>query len=171
MNNEIFLIDTNSLITPHLAYYPFDFAQGFWTQMESCIKNGSIVILDMVKAEILQGNDSLKEWMENLDIERYIDHREPEILEKYGAVLQYLQANICYKPSALAEWSRMAVADPWLIAATAVYGYTLITFEPRNNGLNERYPSKEAKIPDVADVFDVKTQNLFYLMRSLNFRL
>ena len=30
MSKEIFLIDANSLITPHLTFYPFDFAPGFW---------------------------------------------------------------------------------------------------------------------------------------------
>lgn len=171
MSNETFLIDTNSLITPHLAYYPFDFAPGFWTQMETYIKNGVIVILDMVKGEILQGKDSLTDWMTGLDIGTHIDHREPAILAQYGTVLQHLQSNPCYKSSALAEWSRATVADPWLIATAAVYDYTIITFEPRNKGLNEINPSKEAKIPDVADVLNVKTQNLFYLMRSLGFSL
>ena len=68
MSKEIFLIDANSLITPHLTFYPFDFAPGFWNQLERPIKDGRIVVLDMVKAEILHGNDSLKEWMEELDV-------------------------------------------------------------------------------------------------------
>lgn len=33
MSEAIFLIDSNSLITPHLTYYPFDFAPGFWNQI------------------------------------------------------------------------------------------------------------------------------------------
>ena len=40
MSKEIFLIDANSLITPHLTYYPFDFAESFWSQMEEHIQNG-----------------------------------------------------------------------------------------------------------------------------------
>lgn len=68
METEIFLIDSNSLMTPHLTYYPFDFAKSFWTQMEEQIAQGRIVILDTVKAEILKGNDSLQEWMEHIEI-------------------------------------------------------------------------------------------------------
>ena len=52
--DELFLIDANSLITPFLSYYPFDFAPSFWSQISDHISNGSIVILDMVKAEILK---------------------------------------------------------------------------------------------------------------------
>ena len=75
MSEAIFLIDSNSLITPHLTYYPFDFAPGFWNQMEQAIKNGKIAILDIVRSEILQGNDSLKEWMNALEIGLYVDHK------------------------------------------------------------------------------------------------
>ena len=65
MKRDIFLIDSNSLITPQLEYYPFDFAPGFWSQMGNHIKAGSIKILDMVKSEILRGKetDDLKIWM------------------------------------------------------------------------------------------------------------
>lgn len=129
MNNEIFLIDSNSLITPYLTFYSFDFAPGFWAQMESNIKAGRIAILDMVKNEISKNEDALKEWFDALEIANYIDHRETSILSQYSAVLQHIQANPCYKPSALAEWAKASVADPWLIAAAAVHNYTIITFE------------------------------------------
>ncbi len=171
MREEIFIIDANSLITPHLNYYPFDFAPGFWEQMEQNILSGKIVILDMVKNEILQGDDALSKWMAKLSIQTILDRREPSILKYYQRILRYIQANECYKPQALAEWSRNTVADPWLIAAAKTHGYTIITFEVHNNGLSHRNPSKNAKIPDVAQEFGVKTETLFYMMRELRFFL
>ncbi len=171
MANELFLIDSNSLITSHLTFYPFDFAQGFWEQMESHIEQGNIVILDVVKDEILKGKDSLQNWMEQINIGTLIDHRDIQILQKYGEVLQHVQDNPVYQVSALTEWSRQTVADPWLIATAAVHGYTIVSFEVNNKGLNSRNPSKNAKIPDVAEQFDVKVENLYYMMRALNFRL
>ena len=171
MSKEIFLIDANSLITPHLNYYPFDFAQNFWAQMESHIKNGNIAILDLVKNEILQGTDKLKEWMETLSIGTYINHKDTAILSQYGLVLDAVKNNPCYKPSALTEWARASVADPWLISVAKLHGYTLITFEVANGGLNPYSPSKNAKIPDVAKIFGVKTGNLFDMMRTLGFTL
>lgn len=125
----------------------------------------------MVKNEILQGNDSLKKWMDTLEIGVYLDHRYPDILGKYGAVLQHIQGNPCYKPAALKEWSNESVADPWLIAAASAYNCTLVTFEVSNNGLNGRNPSKNAKIPDVAKVFQVETVNLYHMIRELGFKL
>lgn len=171
MSKEIFLIDANSFITPYLAYYPFDFAKNFWAQLAKHITNGDIAILDLVKDEILQGNDDLKHWMETLSIANYIDHKEPDILENYSSVLTHIQVNTCYKTAALTEWAKASVADPWLIAAAKVKGYTIITFEVPNKGLNSRNPSKIAKIPDVAKQFGVKTENLFYMMRLFNFVL
>jgi hypothetical protein len=171
MADELFLIDANALITPHLTYYPFDFAPSFWSQMEENIKNGSIVILDMVKAEITQGNDALSDWMDNLEVETLVDRRQPGIIAKYSEVLTFLQDDPRYQEAALHEWSKGSVADPWLIATAADKGYTIITFEKPVPGLSAKNPSKRPKIPDVAAGFDVQTRDLFYLMRQLKFRL
>ena len=171
MSRSAFLIDANSLITPHLTYYPFDFAPGFWEQLERPIKNGRIAVLDLVKEEILQGKDSLKDWIAGLSIGTLIDHREPEILSQYALVLQHIQKNPCYKPAALQEWSNSKVADAWLIAVASVYDLFLVTFETRNTGLNPRFPSREAKIPDVAKSFGVETINLFQMIRELGIQL
>lgn len=171
MSNSVYLIDANSLITPYLAYYPFDFAPGFWEQIERPIVDGRIAVLDLVKDEILQGKDGLKDWMTGLSIGTIIDHREPEILAQYALVLQHIQQNPCYKPAALQEWSNSKVADAWLIASASVYDLLLVTFETRNTGLNARFPSKEAKIPDVAKIFGVETTTLFQMMRDLGIQL
>lgn len=171
MADELFLIDANALITPHLTYYPFDFAPSFWSQLEDNIKNGNIVILDMVKAEITQGNDALSDWMNNLEIGTLVDRRQPGIITKYSEVLTFLQNDPRYQEAALHEWSKGSVADPWLIATAADKGYTIITFEKTAGVISPKNPSKRPKIPDVASVFDVQTKDLFYLMRQLNFRL
>ena len=112
----------------------------------------------MVKNEITEGHDELSNWMKSLQGINIIDHRTPEIIEKYSRVLGAVQSNTCYKQSALAEWSRESVADPWLIAK-------------KNGGLSPKNPSKNAKIPDVAIEFGVSVCDLYYMMRSLSFRL
>jgi len=171
VSQELFLIDSNSLITPHQTYYPFDFAHSFWEQMERSIKDGSVAILDVVKKELQNGNDSLKRWAEQLEIGCYIDHREENIVSQYSLVLQSVADNPCYKETALHEWSKEGAADPWIIAAAAAIGFTIITFEKPNGGLSPMQKSKVAKIPDVAASFDVKTESLYYMMRVLSFRL
>ena len=83
MEKELFLIDANSLITPYLTFYSFDLAKTFWNQMEWHIQNGNIAILDLVKSEVLKGKDSLKEWMENVEVGQLIDlYRPPKVRPK-----------------------------------------------------------------------------------------
>ena len=171
MAQEKFLIDANAFMTPHLQYYPFDLAPSFWDKLEQHIKDGTIVVMDMIKAEVLQGTDSLRDWMDTLEIGDYLDRRQPEIIAKYTEVLTHLQTNPCYQEAALREWSKATVADPWLIAAAAVKGYTIITLETSNKNLSPTNPVKRPKIPDVSRALGVDAQNLFYLMRKLNFRL
>jgi hypothetical protein len=45
---EIFLLDSNSFITPYQRYYPFDLVPLFWKCLEREIQKGSIVVLDKV---------------------------------------------------------------------------------------------------------------------------
>jgi len=171
MADELFLIDANALITPHLTYYPFDFAPSFWSQMEEHIKNGNIVILDMVKSEITRCNDNLSDWISQIPIGKYIDRRTPEIITKYSQVLNFLHSDPRYHAAALHEWSRDTVADPWLIATAFHLGYTIITFEKPVGALTPKTPCKRPKIPDVGNFFGVQTRDLFYLMRQLGFSL
>lgn len=63
------------------------------------------------------------------------------------------------------------IADPWLIAAAAVNDYTIITAEVPSSGLSPKTQNKSAKIPDVARAFGVKSNNLYYMMRTLGIKI
>lgn len=171
MSNEVFLIDSNILIQPKKTYYPFDFAPGFWQQLKKHIEAGEIAILDKVMNEIQNGSDELWKWLSGINISSLITYKDTSIIYKYSEVINNVKSNRCYKQSALDEWSKNTVADAWLIATAAVKNYTLITMETSSGIISPKSPSKNAKIPDVANCFSVKTDNLFYMMRELNFVL
>lgn len=171
MSPEIFLADANTFITLYLTYYSFDFGNSFWNQLEESIHNGNVVILDMVMTEISKGKDPLAAWIQNINV-KTIHHKQSNIISKYSEILSYLQNCGYYKPNALSEWSRMDVADPWLIAAASEYSYTLITQEAAvGKNLNPKNKCNIAKIPDVCSPFQVKCKDLFYMMRQLSFNL
>lgn len=170
MDTEIFLIDTNTLITPYKNYYPFDLVPSFWIKLKSCIEDGTVVILDMVSEEVLKGNDSLTDWLRSIDAKNFISHISPSIITNYGNVLESIQNNPCYLEAALKEWSKVSVADPWLIATAIEHNFTIITFEQPNRNLNAKNPTRKAKIPDIAATFNVRSESLFYMMRKLNFK-
>ena len=148
-SKEIFLIDSNSLITPYKFYYPFDFAKRFWDQLSDKIESQEIIILDLVRDELLKGGDDLSEWVARIDNSFILDRREAAILAKYGEVLSHLQTSGLYQEKALAAWSQAHIADPWLIATACIYGHTVITLEKPHGGLRGSQKVGTAKIPDV----------------------
>lgn len=168
MDNKVFLIDANSLITPYESYYPFDLFPVFWEQMELYIKNEKIAILDVIKDEFEKGDDDLSKWIKTIEIPLYIDRRTKDVIEQYSEILSYIQNSKDYKDSALMEWSKATVADPWLIAVAKIYGYEIITFE-KYVPINPGQPAKMAKIPNIAEKFGVSTSNLFNMLRVLGF--
>ena len=125
----------------------------------------------MVKDEINKGHDDLSDWIDKQIGFVICNHVEPAIISKYQEVLQYVQNCGLYKEQALQNWAPGYIADPWLIAAAAVNDYTIITTEVPSSGLSPKTPNKNAKIPDVARAFGVKTNNLYYMMRKLEIKI
>lgn len=166
-----YLIDANSLIRPARAYYPFDFAPSFWQQLRPKISLDKIAVLDKVRDEILKGTDELSTWISALPNECILSTQDIQIIQTYRDVLSFIQQSDQYTESALRLWSRENVADPWLIAAAKVYGYTLLSFEQSAGTIPERSRSKNPKLPDVARHFQVPYTSLFDMMRQEHFRL
>lgn len=170
MDGKNFLIDSNSFIRPKNEFYSFDFAPSYWNKLEPFISDGTIIILDRIKNEIENQKDILSDWLKKVTYNK-LPTNSNDILKAYREVLNYVKTCGYYKESAVMEWAKINVADPWLIAAAKTKGYTIITFEVPNLNLNEKIQSKRAKIPDVARHFGVKCENLFYLVRQLEIKL
>ncbi len=65
-----FLLDTSCFIDSKNQFYPFDFAPSFWKQLSQFIQDGSILIHEAVYAELVKGDDELKDWA-NKNISSY----------------------------------------------------------------------------------------------------
>ena len=166
-----YLIDANSLIRPARAYYPFDFAPSFWQQLRPKISLDKIAVLDKVRDEVLKGTDELSAWISDLPNECILSTQDMQILQKYRDVLSFIQQSDKYSEAALRRWSQLDIADPWLIAAAKVYGYTLLSFEQSAGTIPEGSRSKNPKLPDVARHFQVPYTSLFDMMRNESFIL
>jgi hypothetical protein len=117
----------------------------------------------------LKGEDSLSNWLASIKNIEFVDHRSSTIIGHYTDILNYIQTCQLYKIEALNNWSSNATADPWLIATALAHSYTVITFEKSNVNLSMNNPSKDAKIPDICKRFNIKCENLYYMMRQLGF--
>ena len=65
--SEKFLLDSNIFINPHRLYYPFDFAQGFWNQLEKKIKLDNVFVMDVVVSEVTKFEDELSTWIKSIE--------------------------------------------------------------------------------------------------------
>ena len=171
MVEEKFLIDSNSFMTPYRQYYAFDLVPTYWKELAKRLDTGRMILFDMVKDEIDKGQDELSAWIDKQTGFVICNHIEPAIISKYQEVLQYVQNCGLYKPQALQSWAPVYIADPWLIAAAAVNDYTIITVEKPSSGLSPKTQNKNAKIPDVARAFGVKTHDMYYMMRKLEIKI
>lgn len=171
MKLDKFIVDSNALITPFRQYYPFDLAGSFWNQMEDALKCENVILLDVVVSELTRFEDDLSDWLKSIDDLSITTVKTPEIIQRYGEVLIYLQESDRYQEAALRSWANMQVADPWLIAAAIETNAVIITDEKSAGPITAGHPSKNAKIPDVAEHFNVQCENLFYFMRKMNIRL
>ena len=172
MDNEKFLIDANSIITPYNTFYQFDFAPSFWTQLGNNLSK-DIYIIDKVKNEILKPNnkDNLSNFITSINKNNIIKTSQIDIIQKYSEIINFIASSPLYTEKALKNWCDEKVADAWLIATAFVHNYTIITFENSAGKINPKNPSKNAKIVDVAEVFNVKCKDLYYLMKELKFKL
>ena len=168
---EIFLLDANSFITPYRQYYAFDILPTYWNELSKQVSSQRLVILDKVQDELNNGEDDLSKWLNEQTNFIVCNHVSKDIIDKYQEIMQYIYNWGFYTDRAFHNWSLPSIADPWLIAAAAVNKYTIITNEVSAGILSHKNQSRNAKIPDVAKEFGVKTGNLFYMMRELGIKI
>ncbi len=168
MTQPGFLIDSNCLINPHNDYYRPDFrlSRHFWERLKGLVVSGDVGILSHVVNEVSAGGqsgDHLDGWLQSVRLKTINADRDPLIVSKFGEVMQFVADQRVFSQHARQSWMRDGVADPWLVAAAAVYGSRIITFE-KFVTLTPNQPASGAKIPNVARQFDVQCVSLFDFM-------
>lgn len=63
-------------------------------QVKNHINAGNIILLDMVKAELIKGDDDLSLWIKEFDRNLILSHSKKPILNIYAQVLNYVQTLI-----------------------------------------------------------------------------
>ena len=84
--------------------------------------------------------------------------------------MNYIDTSDLYKSEAIREWGRESVADPWLIAVAVSDNMTIVTNE-QSGTPTAGSPSKNPKIPDVANYFGVKCIGELDFLRRMEFKL
>lgn len=159
-----YIFDANVFITAHRQLYPFDIAPGFWEQLVEKASE-KIIIIEQVQREILRNEDLLTTWY-NSQCSKFTVLRAPsqEVIEAYRKIINCINVNEKYKPSAKEEFA--SVADSWLCAYALAQGGTIVTLEVYQAGIKNKI-----KIPNVCEEFEIKYINLLQFMREIGIRL
>ena len=155
-----YIFDTNIFIRSKHEM-PMDLWPTFWTKIAGMINSGNVFSIIQVKGEIDKGGDELTDWMkDNAPAGFYIEN-EPDVMVKYGEVMNWAQSNTVYKPEAISEFA--SVADAYLVAAAAAKEYTIVTNETADPQCRRR-----VKIPDACNALGVRFCGLNTVLRELN---
>ncbi len=147
----IYLLDSNIFIQAHRMYYPFDVVPSFWNKILELSNKGIICSIDKVRKEICETNnpDSLSKWCEN-DLSNDFFADSSSAVNFYAKIALWANNSSHFNQAAIDDFLTTDLADPWLIAAASVHGYTIVTEEVKSGGLSKKTHNKNAKIPDVA---------------------
>lgn len=161
-----YLLDANVFIQAYKTYYAFDIAPKFWNSLVDFAQSGSVFSIDRVKDELEKQKDQLSTWA-NGDFHAFFEStKDPEVLSKYGELMQWSSTQPQYTAAALAEFAEEGNADPWLIAYASVKQITIVTLERLNLATRKKIP-----IPNVCDEVGVQYIDTFELLRRLGVSL
>lgn len=159
-----YLLDTDTLISAHRQYYPFDFCPGFWSWLEQKHGQGRIFSVDAVYVELQPGGDKLSRWAKTMNRRGFfLNAGKADITPAITRLTQWVNASD-FTPEAIHELNDSA--DLLLIAFAKTHGYTVIT-----NEKSEPHRKNKVKIPDACSALQLQCINLFDLMRAEGIRL
>ncbi len=168
MKNQSTFIDSNILITAKNDIYPFDVFPSFWKFIETAILSEELTILDVVKNEILAGNDDLSTWLKELK-PNVMSVNDQKIVDAYSEIIGYVYSlSHIYTPAAIDNWfGNIKIADPWLIAAAIAYDGQIVTCETTE----KPNAKKRLLIPNIASHFSVPCIKTIQMLRELNVKI
>lgn len=159
----VFVLDSHFFIQAHRLYYPIDVARGFWNKVHDLAKQGRMMSMDKVKAELYDKHDALEEWCKiNLPKDFFKD--TSVLTEAYERVATWAASRQeHYTAPALKEFLGGNEADAYLLAycLASTHNRCVVTHE-----LSEPKRRNKIKIPDVCIAFKAPFVNAMEMFRQ-----
>lgn len=155
-----FIIDTNTLIEAYRREYGFDICPGYWDLMGKAFSAGIVVSHDKVRKEMLRSGDALSQWVGKLDKAYFPKEDDAEFV--VWQQLCYWARSRGYTEAAVAQFSDMDYADPWVCAKAKALGLTLVTQE-----VSAPLARRNVKLPDACASIGVPYCDMFTMLREL----
>jgi hypothetical protein len=163
-DSSVYVVDANVLIEAKNRYYSFAICPGFWDAVMWHGETGAVRSVDVVRKELLAGNDQLADWVKSTaPSDAFKSTNDPDVVDWYRRIMSWAQDEPQFAAEAKDEFAQ--AADPWLIAYAGAKGLTLVTHE--SLAPNAR---KKVKIPNACLQFGVTWVNTFEILEELGVR-
>lgn len=165
-DNNLYIVDSNVLITAKNIHYSMDFCEGFWEFISKAIQNDKIYIIDHIYKELTRTKeDELSSWIqENIDKSKILNTQDEETQKVYIDIVNHVNDNPLFKETG--KRSFLDVADPWIIAKAKTFNAQVVTLEKRVAS-----SSAKIKIPNICEHFEVPYLDTYELMRRMGVNL
>jgi hypothetical protein len=161
-----YLLDANVFMQAARQYYAFDLVPAFWKALVDHASKDRLLSIDRVKDEIERGKDELAQWANGTFRTYFVSTNEDDVLQAYGEIMRWAQAQNQYSEAAKAEFADQKNADAWIVAFAKAKGCVVVTHEqPAPESRNK------IKLPDACQAFGVPWTGAFSMLRALGVRL
>ena len=136
-----------------------EFCPAYWDWLDAEFVKGNQASIANVYDELKGYGDELSSWVKNHK-NHFVDDADDATQEKFAEVAEYVANLENKKPENIANF--LDKADPWLIAKASTTDAIIVTHErldPHN--------SKNVKIPNICQVFEVECISTYDLLRRL----
>ncbi len=159
-DEALFALDANVFIEAFRRYYAFDLAANFWDGIVQYVISGRILIVDVIKKEIEDKEDELKEWSKTNFADIVASSQTDETINAYSEIIAWVQDQdqfFDYAKSSFAE-----DPDGWFIAFAKANSLIVVTEETLKPNVKREVP-----IPNVCQAFNIPFCDTFEMMRNL----
>jgi len=161
------LIDANVFFEANRKYYSRSICPGYWDALEHYATRGSICSIDLVRDEILRGNESdwAREWASDRAPQKmWLSTECEEIKAAFEEIARMVRESGRYRKTAQ-DMFFASNTDGMLIATAKVHGRKIVTMEK-----SDAKRRKEVKIPDLCKELGVAYLNTYQMLDELEIR-
>ena len=109
-----YLVDANVFIEAKNRYYAFAICPGFWSALVWHGGSGAVCSVDLVKKELLGGNDDLAGWVKTTaPADAFHSTNDADAVTWYERIMNWAQNEPRFKPEAKAEFAQAADPGSW----------------------------------------------------------
>ena len=140
--------DSNILIRLNREIVPPDVWGSYWDVLQQIYCEGKWDLLQVVREELMKGNDFLKEWICQPCFHP-IPVDDPDTIQAYSEIMTALNRSNRYQEPALHLYADSA--DSWIVAYAKAHSAVIVTLE-------KPAPDRKSKvkIPDVASTCSIR---------------